>query len=435
MIRIAIIFSGIFSISAHATDLLDLYERSLQHNTQYLQTNYDTKLADENLTQTRSSVLPDINFSARASETTIERYKSSGSFDPTNYDRDTYNLKISQPLLHIYVLDELDKSNNLIAQSRINQDESKTLLILESVRHYFNLIRYNNNNNISALKREYYYHKYSAAEKLYATGAITTQEFDKHRNEFKQSKIDLENSAHQLTQIKNEVYIFSGKELNDINDIKLISMKHNARDVQELVQTAMISNNKIKSAEKGVKIRRNEIRSQQAKHYPTVDLVAEYDYVDITQGGSQFGATTREDSSISLVLNFPIFNGGYQSSKTNEARLNYEKAQLDYKNSKRLIRKDIIDSANKYNLEKDIYKLAKDRMISNSKNFKNAELGRDKGIYTDTQYLEAKIQYLESETEAKNALMNYIFSELTIDYFLNQLDEEKLRKINSYLVW
>ena len=74
-------------------------------------------------------------------------------------------------------------------------------------------------------------------------------------------------------------------------------------------------------------------------------------------------------------------------------------------------------------------------MISNSKNFKNAELGRDKGIYTDTQYLEAKIQYLESETEAKNALMNYIFSELTIDYFLNQLDEEKLRKINSYLVW
>ena len=54
------------------------------------------------------------------------------------------------------------------------------------------------------------------------------------------------------------------------------------------------------------------------------------------------------------MLNFPIFNGGYQSSKTNEARLNYQKAQLDYKNSKRLIRKDIIDSANKYNLEKDI---------------------------------------------------------------------------------
>ena len=62
-------------------------------------------------------------------------------------------------------------------------------------------------------------------------------------------------------------------------------------------------------------INRNEISAQKSRHFPTVDIVAEYDYIDITQGGSQFGATTREDSTISFVLNFPIFSGGYQSSK------------------------------------------------------------------------------------------------------------------------
>ena len=33
-------------------------------------------------------------------------------------------------------------------------------------------------------------------------------------------------------------------------------------------------------------INRNEIAAQRSRHYPTIDLVVEYDYLDITQGGS-----------------------------------------------------------------------------------------------------------------------------------------------------
>ena len=378
MIRITIIFLSVFSLNSYATDLLDLYERSLQHNTEFLQKDFDIKIADENINQTRSTVFPEINFSAQVSETTIERYKSSGAFNPSDYDSDSYSLKISQPLFHLYVLDELRKSKNILDQSLINQNESKTLLVLESIRHYFNLIKYNNQIKVTALKKEYYYSKLLSAEKLYASGLITVQEYDKHINEYKQSQIDVEQSKNQLTEIKNEVYIFSGKELNDINDIKLVNIEHKKYPLDEILRLAMLANNKIKAAEQDVKISRNEIRSQRSRHYPTLDLVAEYDYVDITQGGSQFGATTREDSSISLVFNFPLFNGGYQSSKTNEARLNYQKARLEYKNSKRIIRKDIIDTSNKYNLNKNMYQLSKEQIALSLKKYQNAELGRDR---------------------------------------------------------
>ena len=102
------------------------------------------------------------------------------------------------------------------------------------------------------------------------------------------------------------MYIFSGKELNDINDIKLLEFNHHLYEIQDLIQSANINNNSIKLAKQNIQISRNDIASQKSKHYPTLDLIAEYDYIDITQGGSQFGATTREDSSISLVLNFPI---------------------------------------------------------------------------------------------------------------------------------
>ena len=62
------------SINGHATDLINLYERAKQHNIDILNNQIDVSIANESLKQTRSSVFPEINFNARASETTIERY-------------------------------------------------------------------------------------------------------------------------------------------------------------------------------------------------------------------------------------------------------------------------------------------------------------------------------------------------------------------------
>ena len=184
-----------------------------------------------------------------------------------------------------------------------------------------------------------------------------------------------------------------------------------------------------------MKISRNEIAAQKSRHYPTVDIRAEYDYLDITQGGSQFGATTREDSSISLVLNFPIFNGGYQSSKIREARMNYKKRVLIITIQEGLLEKEIMDSFNIYNTSKNLYETSLKVLTTSLKRYENAQNGFDKGIYTDTQVLEAKIDYLQSLAKSKEIMMDYVYSEMTLEYLQNNLDVSLLRKVNSYLVW
>ena len=104
---------------------------------------------------------------------------------------------------------------------------------------------------------------------------------------------DLTISKNQLLEIKNDVYVFSGKELNDINDIKLSDIDHRLFLLDDLINTAYTKNNSIKMSKQSMSINRNEISAQKSRHFPTVDIVAEYDYIDITQGGSQFGATTK----------------------------------------------------------------------------------------------------------------------------------------------
>ena len=96
--RIIVFIFALITIDSHATDLISLYDRAKLHNIEILNNEIDVNLANESLSQTRSSVFPEINFNARATETTIERYKSLGSYDPADYDRDTYNLSIKSKI-------------------------------------------------------------------------------------------------------------------------------------------------------------------------------------------------------------------------------------------------------------------------------------------------------------------------------------------------
>ncbi len=423
------------SVNGHATDLINLYERAKQHNIDILNNQIGVSIANESLKQTRSTVFPEINFNARASETTIERYKSLGSYDPSNYDRDTYNLSIKQPLLHLYVFDEIKKAKSSLEQNQITMDNAESLLILESVRHYFNLIKFKNAVALSEIENDYQRSRYRVSSKLFENGSISVEEYETLKNDYESSKNNLNISKNNLSQIKNDVYIFSGKELNDINDIKLLTINHKNLVLDDLINSAYSNNNTIRMSKQGMSINRNEIAAQRSRHYPTIDLVVEYDYLDITQGGSQFGATTREDSTVSLVLNFPIFNGGYQSSKIREARLNYQKARLDHTNSRRLIRKEIIDNYNIYNTSEGLYSTSLQILKTYQKKYENAQEGYEKGIYTNTQLLQTKLEYFRTLFDAKNTMMDYLYSELTIDHLQNNLNVSSLRRINTYLAW
>jgi outer membrane protein len=423
------------TFNAHGTNLIELYDRALQYNIDLSQKSLDLDIANEVLEQTQSSVFPDINFTARASETTIERYKSSGSYNPSNFDRDTYNLSIKQPLFHLYVFDEIKKSKSVLQENKIRQNDSESVIILESIRHYFNLIKQKNLLLLNQLKKELNYVRYQNSKTLLESGNITIQDYENYKNDFSRSKIDVDISQNNLIETKNQVYMFSGKELNDINDIKLINLDHETFNTNEIILEANLNNSSIKLAKQNIKKSRHDIASQKSRHYPTIDLIAEYDYVDITQGGSQFGATTREDSSISLVLNFPIYNGGFQTSKTREARLNYKKARLDYSASKRSIRNDLIDTLNDFNTNKKLYDLSRDLIESYLKGYESAQLGYEKGIYTDTQLLEIKIKYHTSVNDSKNIMMDYLFSKMKLYYLQNKISLSELRKINTYLIW
>lgn len=79
-----------------------------------------------------------------------------------------------------------------------------------------------------------------------------------------------------------------------------------------------------------------EVRKQHAGHYPTLDMVASYGKTSQAVGGfpGQAGYDIIQ-GSVGLQLNIPLFSGGTQSAKVDEALAQKEKARLDIEAARR----------------------------------------------------------------------------------------------------
>ena len=135
---------------------------------------------------------------------------------------------------------------------------------------------------------------------------------------------------------------------------------------KSLISKAITSFDSIKLALLDVDISKHEMKSNRSQHYPTVDLIATYDYSD-TSSGSRLGRTTRESNTIGLTVNFPIYQGGFQSSKVEESRYKYENAKVSLDQLRRSIKRDITDKVNNHNLLKKL-------IIANKNRYEDANL-------------------------------------------------------------
>ena len=196
----------------------------------------------------------------------------------------------------------------------------------------------------------------------------------------------------------------------------------------------MVSFDSIKSAALDVNISKNELKSNQSKHYPTVDLTATYDYSDITSG-SRLGKQTRESNSIGLTVNFPLYQGGYQSSKVTESRYRYKNAKIALDHLRRTVKKDIIDNVNGHNLLKNLIIVKRDRYRDVDENYITLLKGAESGIYTDVEIKTEEYNLVKSRNELIEATLEYLLVDLKLQKYSSNLSVQSLKTINKMLVW
>ena len=98
-----------------AADLVDVYNRAIKYNDDYRIVQNDKEISLQQYNQTASSILPEIRFQAGTKETIINRYIGPG--ENTDFNTDSYNLTLQQPIFRLAFFDELDKSDAITKKS------------------------------------------------------------------------------------------------------------------------------------------------------------------------------------------------------------------------------------------------------------------------------------------------------------------------------
>ena len=417
----------------YAADLLDIYNRSLDFNNELKIKNNDHKISEELYNQTASTIFPEVSIIANTEENNINKYVGPGS--TKDYTSETASLKITQPLLRLYFFDELNKANSKIDKSRINVDNFKKDLLIKSTDLYFTLINLKNNYRANFIKTEMMSKKLDNAKKLYQNGYITNIELNRYKNSFSLADVELEISRNQLELAKQDVYMFTGKDILEIHNLNhMIGIPISNYDIESLTSTAMVTFDNIKIAMLDVDISKNEIESNKSKHFPTIDLTATYDYSDV-RGGARFGVTTRESNTVGLTLNFPIYQGGYQNSKISEAKYKYQNAKLNLDQLRRSVRRDINDKINTHNLLKKVILVKRDTYNDSNENYKTMVSGYKKGIYSDIDLKESEYNLIIAKNELISSTLEYMSTDLSIKKYSSELSLRHIEDINKMLVW
>jgi outer membrane protein len=164
---------------------------------------------------------------------------------------------------------------------------------------------------------------------------------------------------------------------------------------------------------------------------PTVDLVANYNKNTTT--GGMFGATDTRTTTVGVQLNLPLFQGGAIQSKWREAEANREKAKQDLENTRRNVE---LQTRQAYlGVVSGIAQVqALQQALKSSESLLEAsKLGREVGVRTSLDVLNAQQQLFSTRRDLYQAQYNYLVSQLRLKAAAGNLNEADLSRVNQAL--
>lgn len=160
------------------------------------------------------------------------------------------------------------------------------------------------------------------------------------------------------------------------------------------------------------------LKATKAQGYPTLSLNASYGYLGIGEDFPWFqsypGAYWSDYSAIGLNLNIPIFNGGINKAKINQAKVDIERYQLDLNDTKLALdlelqnaKAQITNSLITLNTQKENVALAKSVLDNIENNYNN-------GLATLTDLLDSENSYVNAQNSYTNAMLDYKLAEVQL---------------------
>lgn len=417
---------------ARATDLMDTYKMAEQSDPQYRQAAANKRAVMESKPQAVAQYLPSLNGSAGVSYNNDDI--TGGTFGAGNYSYESHNfgLTLRQPLFHWDRYLQIQQADSNIKQADAQLTLARQQLMVRVAQAYFNVLAAQDSLEFARAEKRALKRQLDQTKQRFEVGltAITdVQEaqagYDRATAQEIAAENDIDNTQESLRAITGQYT----KNLDGLSE-KMPLVKPSPADIEAWTNQALHRNLAVIAAQDAVDASREQVKVQDAGHYPTVDLVSQYGY---STSGGRFGNSTNKDGSVGVQLNVPIYQGGYVSSKTREAQQRMQEqmerlvqARRDAHRQTRQSYLGVISGISQI-------KALKQAVVSSETALESTQAGYEVGTRTAVDVVTAEQATFQAKRDYARARYNYLIDTLQLKLASGALSTDDLSQVNMWL--
>lgn len=397
----------LFALPCSAQSLSALMKRALESDPTYLGARTGVDVADAKRRQALGALLPQMSISASTNDNNRE-YQSRRSVVPVQkdqYNSNTSQVTLTQPLWRYANIVGWQQAKAIAAQAEYQLSGAEQDLFGRLVSAWFDVLAARDNvlfTTQQARAAQRFWDTVKRGIELGTHGEPQLEEAKAKANQATADALTAETELHlkqaALEQIVGRLKSLIPPYMRDDAVFENLSPEK----LEDWLATVEAKNPAILAAIHAFDAANDEVRKQRAGHQPTLDLVASYGKNAQSVGGfpGQAGYDIKT-GTVGLQLNVPIFAGGAQSAKVDEALAQKEKARLDIEAAKRGALLAAKQAWFGWHAARARAQAGQQAMKSARASLNAARLGEETGLKTELDRLQAEQQLLAAKRDAR----------------------------------
>ena len=431
--RLAAAIAVAFALPASAADLLTLYRDARDSDPVWQAARAQYEATAERLPQARSTYLPQIGASASIFKNDVLRQIA----DDLHYSNKVYSVTLSQPVFRLQNWIAISQADKAVLQAQAVLANASQDLALRVSQAYFDVLLAQDNVALSEAQKAAIDQQLAQAKRNFEVGTATIVDTLEAQARYDQANAKEISDRNDLEVKRRALQVLLGKlpaSLAGLRDpLQLAEPK--PADIEQWVKTAADSSFLVAIAKANEQIASEEISRQRAGYLPTLDLTGSYARADNPQVAvpGVIGPVTNS-SAVGLTLSIPIFTGGLVQSKVREAVALRDRAAQDLEGTQRNVAQAV--RASYLNVTAGIAQVRalEQALVSTQSQLDSTILGRDVGVRTSVDVLNAQQQVFQTRRDLQQARYNYVMNTLRLKQAAGQLDEPDIEEVNRALV-
>jgi outer membrane protein len=416
---------------AGAADLLTLYRDALLTAPVYPSARAQYAATAERLPQARAGYLPQVNGSANI----FRNYEHREGLPDINFTTKSAAITLAQPIFRMQSWIAISQAQKLVMQAESVLASAQQDLALRVAQAYFDVLLAQDNVALSQAQKTAISEQLAQAKRNFEVGTATIVDTLEAQARFDQATAKEIADRNDLEVKRRALQVLLGKlpdALTPLRDPLELAAPAPA-DVEAWVRAAGDSSLAIAIARANLDIAQQEVGRQRAGHLPTLDLSASATRgVDPTRSADGISAVAN-DATIGLTLSIPIFSGGLTQSRVREALALRDRAQQDLETQERNVAQAV--RAAYLNVTSGISQVhaLEQALVSTQSQLDSTILGRDVGVRTSVDVLNAQQQVFQTRRDLQQARYNYLVNTLRLKAATGQLEEVDVQTVNTAL--